>query len=251
MLKTILIDDEIAALESLEIDLKKHCSQDVMVVEKCQSPLLGLKAIKKHNPDLVFLDVMMPEMNGFELLEILGEISFNVVFVSAFDQYALQAFEKSAIHYLLKPVDKSSLLEAINRVKNLRPKVTSEQIQVLIDNMNQSSNNQKIAIQTKDGYRFIPIEKIMYCVADGGYTDLFLSENNNKIFSSKSLKTIQGNLPKEKFFRIHNSHTVNRDYIDKFLSGEPSAVIMQDGKSLNIARSKKQPFLKWMGLKDS
>lgn len=251
MLRTILIDDELAALDSLKKDLEKYCQDSVNVIQTCNSPIEGLKAIRKHQPDLVFLDVEMPEMTGFELLEIFDKINFYVVFVSAFDQYALRAFEKSAIHYLLKPIDKNKLIESIERVKNLQQQVSTEQLEVLIQNLNPQKSFHKIAIQTRNGYVFISVNNIKYCNADNGGTDFYLSEKMmgmDKISSSKKMMDIQELLPKDTFFRVHHSYIVNRESILRYNSTEPSSVIIEGQKTISVARTKKREFSRWLGL---
>lgn len=251
MLKTILIDDERASLECLKRDLEKHCMDSVNIIQTCNSPIEGIKAIRKYQPDLVFLDVMMPGMTGFELLEVLDEINFYVIFVSAFDKYALQAFEKSAIHYLLKPIDINNLIESVERVKTLQQKVSNEQLEVLIQNLNPQKSSHKIAIQTKHGFIFIALNNIKYCNADGGGTDLYLSEKMlgaEKISTSKKLMEIEEMLPKDIFFRVHHSYIVNREFILKYNSSEPSSVIVEGRETINVARAKKQEFSRWLGL---
>lgn len=251
MLKTILIDDELAALNSLKKDLEKYCQDSVNVIQTCNSPIEGLKAIRKYQPDLVFLDVMMPEMTGFELLEVLNEIDFYVVFVSAFDKYALQAFEKSAIHYLLKPIDDRKLVESVERVKNLQQKVSNEQLEVLIQNLNPQKSSYKIAIQTKNGFMFISLQNIKYCKADNGGVDFYLSEKmmgSEKISSTKKVMEIEEVLPKDLFFRIHQSYIINREFILKYNSVEPSSVVIEGGEIINVARSRKKEFSRWLGL---
>ena len=148
MIKAILIDDEQAALLALENDLQKHCAGEVNILGKYQSPIEGMKAIRKMNPDLIFLDIQMPEMTGFEMLEILGDIDTHIVFVSGFDQYAVKAFEISAIDYILKPVNKDRLKTALHKVKEASEKISTTQLQVLIDNMNPKQEDKKLAIPT-------------------------------------------------------------------------------------------------------
>ena len=251
MLKTILIDDETAALDSLKKELKKYCHDSVDVVQTCDSPLEGLKAIKKYQPDLVFLDVKMRGMTGFELLDFLNEINFCVVFVSAFDEYALQAFKASAIHFLLKPIDKNELIESVGRVKSMQQKVSNEQLEVLIQNLNPQRTLHKIAIQTNNGFVFISSQNIKYCNADNGGTDIYLSEKvlgKEKISSSKKMMDIQELLPKDTFFRVHHSHIVNREFVLKYNLGESNSVIVEGGEIINVARSKKKEFSRWLGL---
>lgn len=255
MLRAILIDDEQAALNALEIDLNKHCASEVTVLEKCASPIDGMKAIRKHKPDLVFLDIEMPEMTGFEMLDILGKIDCQVVFVSGFNQYAVKAFEISAIDYLLKPVDKDRLLKAVKKVKQATEKISTEQLQVLINNINPKETNKKIAIPSLkssiNGYDFIPVNSIMYCIAEGNFTYLHLNNSTKSILASRPLKRIQEWLPKDTFFRAHTSHLINRNFIQSYVRGDGGYVIMEDKNNLNVARSKKQELLNWLGLKDS
>ena len=254
MIKAILIDDEQAALNALENDLKKHCAGEVNILGKYQSPIEGMKAIRKMNPDLIFLDIQMPEMTGFEMLEILGDINTHIVFISGFDQYAVKAFEISAIDYILKPVNKDRLKSAILKVKEATEKISTTQLQVLIDNMNPKQEEKKLAIPTQkaalSGYDFIPVNTIMYCIADGNFTNLHLSDQEKTIFASRALKKIEEWVSPETFFRPHASHIINRKFIRTYVRGDGGYVIMEDGHHLNVARTKKVEFLKWLGLTD-
>lgn len=247
MLKTILIDDERSALETLESDLTNHCSLEVEVIKKCQTPAEGLQAIKQLNPDLVFLDVQMPEMNGFELLKLLDEIDFHVVFVTVFDKYARQAFEISAVHYLVKPVVPSMLIDAVSRVQKLKKKDSTKHLQILIENLQSQQKIHKVAIKTSDGYIFVPMQDIMYCRTDMGYTEFYFS-SSNRLVSPIPLKDVQKILSPELFFRIHNSNIINRNFINKLQKGETYIVQMQDGEEFSVARSKRKEFLRWLGM---
>ena len=250
MLKAILIDDEPAATKALEHDLIHYCSKDVKVIQICNNPLEGLKAINKLNPDLVFLDIMMPGMSGFELLEVLGEVNFEVIFVTAHNEYAIDAFNISAIHYLEKPVDKDQLQEAIYRVKEKhQSSFPNENLLQLLDNLKSEDPDQKIGLPTKEGFDFVPIKDIMYCVAEGNYTFIHLKDER-PILVTRSLKLLQQALPDKQFFRIHASHTINRSFLQKYIRGDGGYVLMDDGKSLSVARSKKVQFLSWVGLVD-
>lgn len=248
MLKAIIIDDEPAASRALANDLEQYCATDIEVIQVCNSPLEGLKAINKYQPDLVFLDIMMPGMSGFELLEVLGEIKFDVIFVTAHNEYAIDAFNISAIHYLEKPVDKNKLIEAIQRVKNKHSKnLSNENLMNLLDNLKQEDPEQKIGLPTKEGFDFIPIKDIMYCVAEGNYT--FIHRKDQKpILVTRSLKSLQQALPDKLFFRIHASHIINRTFLDKYIRGDGGYVLMEDKKDLSVSRSKKVQFLNWVGL---
>lgn len=250
MLRAIIIDDEPAASKALAIDLAQFCAGDVEIQQICHSPLEGLKAINKFQPDLVFLDIMMPGMSGFELLEVLGQITFEVIFITAHNEYAIDAFNISAIHYIEKPVDKDKLKEAIQRVKDKRKNAFSnENLQHLLANLKQEDPEQKIGLPTKDGFDFIPVKEITYCLAEGNYT--FIHRQNQKpILVTRSLKSLQQALPNRLFFRIHASHMINRSYLDKYIRGDGGYVLMEDGKNLSVSRSKKVQFLQWVGLSE-
>jgi len=251
MIKTILIDDELSALKALENDLQHYCAADIEIVAKCQGSIEGMKAIKKWNPQLVFLDIAMPQINGFEMLDILGNIDFDLIFVTAHDEYAIDAFNISAVHYLLKPVNPEKLKLAINKVKEkLTNPFSKDQLATLIGNLQPTSTNKKIGLPTMEGYNFIPIDEVVYCQADGNYTTLYRLHKKPLVIS-RSLKDIQGMLPSEYFFRIHISHLINKNHLEKYVRSDGGYVVMLDGKSLSVARSKKETFLNWLGLRDS
>jgi len=249
MIKTILIDDERSALQALTNDLQTHCSADIEIIATCQGPVEGMKAIKKCNPDLVFLDVAMPQLNGFEMLDILGQFDFDLIFVTAHDQYAIDAFNISAVHYLLKPVDPEKLKVAVEKVKQKQMESFSEsRLQALIENLEPTNGNKKIGLPTMEGYHFIPISDILYCKADGNYTHLFIE--GKPLIVSRPLKDIQRQLPESTFFRIHVSHLINRNHLEKYVRSEGGYVVMADGAELSVARSKKEVFLHWLGLRE-
>lgn len=250
MLKAILIDDEPAATKALMNDLEQYARQDIEVIQVCHSPLEGLKAINKYQPDLVFLDIMMPGMSGFELLEVLGDIKFEVIFITAHNEYAVDAFNISAIHYLQKPVDKNKLKEAIERVKEKHQQsISNENLLQLLGNLKSDDPEQKIGLPTKEGFDFVPIKDIMYCVAEGNYTYIYMDQRKPALVT-RSLKMLHQALPDKLFFRIHASHIINRTYLEKYIRGDGGYVLMEDQKSLSVARSKKVKFLNWVGLSD-
>lgn len=248
MLRAIIIDDEPAATKALANDLDQYCAGDIEIVQICHSPLEGLKAINKYTPDLLFLDIMMPGMSGFELLEVLGDIKFDVIFITAHNEYAIDAFNISAIHYIEKPVDKNKLLEAVQRVKNKHNNsLTNENLKHLLNNLKQDDPEQKIGLSTKEGFDFVPIKEIMYCIAEGNYT--FIHRKDQKtILVTRSLKSLHQALPDKLFFRIHASHIINRTYLEKYIRGDGGYVLMEDKNSLSVSRSKKVQFLNWVGL---
>ncbi|MEM7105487.1 MAG: LytTR family DNA-binding domain-containing protein [Bacteroidota bacterium] len=242
MLKSILIDDEPKCLDSLRLDLQDHCPQ-VIIVAKCQSGKEGLKAIKKYKPDLVFLDIEMPWMNGFEMLELVDNIEFDVVFTTAYDQFAVKAFRMSAVDYLLKPIDAEDLQNAVQKVveKN-HPAFSKQQLEVLVNNMSSQTPSQRVALPVKEGFDFILVKDILYCEADGSYTKVFLS-NKKSMYIVRSLKEMEALVIDHPFCRIHHSYLINLNHTVKYIRGDGGYVIMVDGANLNVSRNRKEALM--------
>ena len=217
MIRSIIIDDEQHCVRALLNDLQKNCPS-TEVVDTCSSAKEGILSIKKNNPDLIFLDVEMPWMNGFEMLEVIGDVNFSIIFTTAHDQFAAKAFRISAVDYLLKPIDANDLKEAVRKAQQ-----RSEQrqgnlhIENLLRNIKQPSAQQKIALPYKDGYEFVEVSHIIYCQAEGAYTKVFL-DNKKYILVSKTLGDIEELLPGDVFQRIHHSTVVNINYVTHFCS---------------------------------
>lgn len=247
MLKAILIDDEQDALDALEIDLRKYCSDSVQVIKKCQSPMDGLIAIRRLKPNLVFLDIQMPQASGFEMLEILGDIDFNLVFTTAHDDYAIKAFKVSAVDYLLKPVDKNELIAAIENTKNREQQGKHKEFEVLLENVDQIRT---IAVKSNKEYRFLEVDHIMYCKADGNFSYLFLEGENKKEHTSYPLGKMEELLPAQQFFRIHASYIINRNHLKKYTTRDGGYLVMKDGTKLSVAKSRKSEFDNWLGFHD-
>lgn len=183
MIKAILIDDEMHCLKSMALLLKEYCP-DVQVMEQCNDGMAGLDAIDKLKPDLVFLDIEMPHMNGFEMLEQLAEIPFAIIFTTGYDQYAIKAFRFSALDYLLKPIEHKELITAIEKVREQRHLPMAEQFQMLLRKINEKEYQfHKIAIPTIDGFELIPAEQVVRCEAADNYTYLY-TKNKNKIVAA-------------------------------------------------------------------
>src|ERR1017187_8510156 len=187
MIKAIIIDDEVHCIDTLSILLADYCPE-VEVMDKCMSAKKGLEAIEKLNPDLVFLDIEMPIMNGFELLEQFKQIPFSVIFTTSYDQYAIKAIRFSALDYLLKPIDPKELVAAVHKVEIQRTPPSSEQFQMLMDHVyHRNSGFTKIAVPTAEGFELIPADEIIRCEANDNYTFLFL-KNKKKIIACRTLK---------------------------------------------------------------
>ncbi|MEM7660092.1 MAG: LytTR family DNA-binding domain-containing protein [Bacteroidota bacterium] len=251
MLRAILVDDEVLALQSLEKDLQTYCAQTVEVVASCESPLSALQAIRRHQPDVVFLDISLEgfETDGFGLLEILGEVQFSLVFVTAHPNYALQAFKVSAVDYLVKPFSPQELQRAVEKVYQQRRLPNAQELRELIEALKEpgACREPQLRFPMTNGSHFVEERDIMYCRAEGAYTRLFLA-GGQSLLVSKGLKSVQKPLSEEWFFRVHYSHLINRRYLQQLLSnGKAEAkVLMKDGEKLVVSRSKKQGFLQWM-----
>jgi two-component system LytT family response regulator len=243
MIRCVLIDDESNSLEMMEWLLKTYCPQ-VRIVEMCNSAAAGIAAIRTHMPDVVFLDIEMPKMNGFDMLEQFDKLSFDVVFCTAYDQFAIKAFRYSALNYLLKPIDPDDLKATIVRIEEKRNAPSKEQIELLLQSMHQPARPtiQRIALTTGDGMIFVPTTDILYCQAESNYTNVVLS-GNKKILVSKVLKEIDEALSGSDFFRIHNSFLVNLNHISRYVRGDGGYVVMADGATVGISRSRRQEFM--------
>ena len=249
MIKAIIIDDEQHCISALQHDLAMFCP-NVTVVATCNSGKNGILAINMHKPDLVFLDIEMPLMDGFEMLaQLEGMRSFELIFTTAYNQFVMRALRLSAVDYLLKPIDNTELSLAIGRVeKQLRKNEnTGQRIDNLVLNNSLDAEKQKIALPQRDGYEFISPSEILYCKAEGGYTEIVLA--TRKLLISKPLGEIEAALPKSIFIRIHYSAAVNISYIAQLKKNNGHSVIMFNGEILNVARSKKDELLLKLGLK--
>ena len=248
MLRSIIIDDEPQNASMLRNDIMANCPS-VEVVAVCHSAKEGIMAIKKEKPDLVFLDIEMPWMNGFEMLEMLDDINFGIIFTTAHDQFAAKAFRISAVDYLLKPIDANDLKVAIKKAQQRSEQQQGKvHIENLLRNIKQPSAQQKIALPYKDGYEFVEVSHIIYCQAEGAYTKVFL-DNKKYILVSKSLGDIEELLPPDIFQRIHHSTVVNLHYITHFVRSDGGYVKLQTGEQLTVSKSKKEAVMERLGLR--
>jgi two-component system LytT family response regulator len=208
----------------------------------------GKELIQQTKPELVFLDIEMPYGNGFDLLNKLMPVDFEVIFVTAFDKYMLQALKYSALDFLLKPVNIEELKNAVKNAEiRIRKNSVNQQLSILLDNFKkQESGLKKIAIPTADGFDFILIEDIIRCEAQGAYTKIHIT-NSKKILVSRPLKDYENLLPEDIFFRIHNSHLINLNFIKKYNRGRGGMVELDDGSVLEVASRRKDEFLKRFG----
>lgn len=243
MIKAVLVDDEKNALEMMEWLLKTYCPQ-VKIQAMCSSAEAGIAAIHEHTPDVVFLDIEMPKMNGFDMLEQFENLFFDVVFCTAYDQFAIKAFRYSALNYLLKPVDPEDLKQTVQRIEQKKNPPVKEQFELLLQQMKMQSKStpQRIALTTGDGLIFVPTADIIYCEAESNYTNVALIDGK-KILVSKVLKDIDEALSGDDFYRVHSSYLININRIKKFVRGDGGYLIMDNDATVNISRSRKQEFM--------
>ncbi len=239
-MKAIIIDDEERARTALSSLLFEYC-KNVEVIDTCSNVPDGVLAINKLRPDLVFLDIEMPEYNGFELLSFFREVDFEIIFVTAYNDYALKAFEVSAVDYVLKPVDIDKLKNAVEKAEK---KLNGFDMQVRLDVLKESFKTEqfnKIALPVSDGLLFVDTSEIVYLEADGAYTEVWLN-NGSKIVVSKKIKFFEDVLDKRpNFFRSHRSYIVNINFIKKYNRSD-NALTLDNSKTIIISRDRKAEF---------
>ena len=242
-LKAILVDDELSSLQNLKHKLEEFCP-DIKIAAEAQQPEEAILLIRHHKPDVIFLDIEMPRMNGFRMLDELGEYDFDIIFTTAYNHYAVDAIRISAFDYLTKPIAIKDLQNAVERLVKQRHQATREKLDVLRQSLSDHKTQEdKIAIPTNDGMEFLPIKNIVHIESSTNYSKVFLKEGK-PILVTRLLKDFEDMLLPYRFFRIHNSHLINLNYIQKYVRGEGGQVIMQNGDAIDVARRKKEEFLK-------
>lgn len=245
MLQTILVDDDESNLSSLSEKLNKHCPQ-IKIVALCNNAQEGITKIEALGPDVVFLDIEMPVMNGFVMLQQLVNKNFELIFVTAYDHYAIKAIKYSALDYLVKPVDIEELKLAVLKAAANRQKISPDsQVDLLLEYL-QKKEPQRISIPTAEGLQFVNLTDIIYLEASNNYTFIFLS-SSQKFLVSRTLKDFEDLLPADKFLRIHHSHIINKTFVDRYIRGEGGQVVMQNGTVLDVSKRKKTDFLLAIG----
>lgn len=243
-MKALIIDDEQNSAEALE-EMLRLVAPDLTVVGKAFSAQEGIEKINAHAPELVFLDIHMPHMTGFEMLEQLGKISFEVVFTTAYDQYALRAFKVAAADYLLKPIDMDELEAAVEKVRQ-RQRGQSDfgSLEQLFRQMqSQQAEPKRLVLPTSEGLIFLPFEEIVYLQSDSNYT-IFYTTHREKIIVSRTLKEFEGVLERHHFFRVHNSFIVNLLQIKRYVRGEGGTVVMRNEAEIEVSRRRKEDFIR-------
>jgi two-component system LytT family response regulator len=242
MLKAIIVDDELKSRESLKILLEEYC-ENVRVVALCPNVREAVEAIREHGPHVVFLDIQLQRETGFDLLTQISHIDFEIIFTTAYSEYAIQAFKFSAIDYLLKPIDTEELKRAIGKVEKKIPTNMPERLEKMLRGFfNDLSDSYKLALPTLDGLVFVNIKDVTYCEAMSNYT-VFHSNDGKKYIVARSLKEYESLLAEHNFFRIHNSYLINLREVKKYVRGEGGYVIMNNDVSLNVSKRRKEAFL--------
>lgn len=241
-IRSVIIDDEPGNIVTLEEMLKAYCP-GVKVEGTALNPLIGADLIRDIQPDLVFLDIEMPYGNAFDLLDKLAPVTFEVIFVTAFNDYAIKAFKYAALDYVLKPVNISDLRLAVNKaIKRLEEKKVNTRVTSLLNNLKTDNQQmQKIGLSTSDGYRFENISNIMYLEADGSYTNVFIKGDKKEVVS-KNLKEFEDILPVADFCRVHHSFLINMNSVKKYYKGRGGYVEMENGATIEISVRKKDEF---------
>ncbi|GLU54406.1 LytR/AlgR family response regulator transcription factor [Dyadobacter frigoris] len=246
MLKAVIIDDEPDCVKLLALQLKMYCPQ-VQVVAECTESHEGLGKITELHPDIVFLDIEMPQMNGFQLLEKIGHINFSLVFVTAYDQFAVKAFRFSALDYLLKPIDGKDLKVAVEKAEN-RKWPDKQQLNLLKHQLHGSEKSlpEKIALPFQNGVTFVEIKNVIYCESDNNYTRFNMLDGHQHTVA-KTLGDIQEVLEERNFLRVHRQYLVNLDHIKKYVRGDGNYLILSTNKNIPVARNQKDRLIEKFG----
>ncbi|GAB2559646.1 LytR/AlgR family response regulator transcription factor [Spirosoma areae] len=237
----ILVDDEKHCRDVLALLLAKYCPQ-ITLMASCADGAEGVEAIDRHHPDLVFLDIEMPGMSGFDLLKACRFTGFRVIFTTAYNEYAIQAIRHNALDYILKPIDKDELRQAVAKAEEAISVRPSSQVDEFVAYLNRQKTGDRIALPTMEGLQILQSEEIYYCESDGGYTHFFLT-NGKAVLISKTLKEVEDVLESKGFCRVHHGYLINVRYVQKYIRGDGGEVIMANNKNIPVSRNKKQEFL--------
>jgi two-component system, LytTR family, response regulator len=247
MLTAIIIDDETSSRNSLRQKLANHCP-GINIIGEGENGEDGIRILEDKKPDIIFLDVEMPRMNGFTMLQHVANKNFEVIFITAYNHYAIQAIKFSALDYLVKPVAIEDLKLAVEKaVQKRKISAGNERLEMLLQNLVQERKElQRIAVPSMEGLLFIETGNIIYLEANSNYTCFYLV-NNQKITVTKTLKDFEDLLPASVFIRIHHSYIINKHLVERYIKGEGGQVVMKNGILLDVARRKKDEFMKAIG----
>lgn len=249
MINCVIIDDEGQNIKLLQNMLQMHCPA-VNVLATDTEAKNGLLLIEELQPQLVFLDVEMPHLNGFDLLKKLEPVNFETIFVTAYSHYAVEAFEHHATGYITKPINTEKLIAAVNTaIKRIEEKNINKNLFSLLEKNTQAAAPDKIPLSTSNGLVFVKLAEILYCESSGNYTSFYLC-NDKKVMVSRQLGEYEKLLPEANFTRIHDKYIINLSFIKEYIKGSGGDVVLENGKELPVASRRKEEFLarfeKWI-----
>lgn len=246
MLSAFIVDDKPANIQTLQQLLAGYCAR-VQVSGHARNIEDAYRDICTLRPDIVFLDIEMPDGNGFELLKKFSQVTFETIFVTAYDHYAVDAFRQHALDYLLKPIDIEALQQAVAKAgKQIELKQTNERLaKFLLRTQVMAGIDTKVSLPVQDGYMFIDTKDITRCEASGSYSWFYMT-GGKKLMVSMRLKECELLLPEDRFYRVHNSHIVHIKYVSRYVRGRGGYILMQDDSTVEVAASRKEAFLDLM-----
>jgi len=241
--QAVIVDDEENSLEALSILIQKYCP-DIQIVGSAQTVESAIELINSVKPELLFLDIALPDGQGFEILDEVVSNDFEVIFTTAYDQYALKAFEFSALDYLLKPISAEKLQQAVERYLKIR-KDTKISTRVSVFKESMDNRNERIILSSMDGFEIYKISDIIRCEANGSYT-VFYIKTGQRIVTSKTLNNFEKLLSDLSFVRVHSKHLVNLNFVKKYISGRGGYIVFDDGSQVDVSERKKKEFIQKM-----
>ena len=246
VLKAILVDDELSSLQNLQYKLLEYCPT-IKVVAQTQNPEEAIQLIHQYKPDVIFLDIEMPRMSGFKMLEQVPEIDFEIIFITAYNHYAINAIRISAFDYLVKPVSIEDLQQTTERLSLSNIKKTRERTDLLKKNLaNPKSQEDHIALPANDGLEFIQVKQIIRIESSSNYSRVIM-QDGHQLLVTRQLKDFEELLQDYRFYRVHHSHLINLNYIAKYIRGDGGQITMRNGDVIDVSRRKKEVFLKLIG----
>lgn len=246
MIRAVIVDDEVSAVKSLQWEINAFCPW-IEVCDTYLTPLDAIKGIDNIKPDCVFLDIEMPQMDGFQLLHNLNFRNFELIFTTAYDNYALQAFRENAVDYLLKPIDSDDLQIAAERVLDRkRNNRLGEQLRNIMQDIQRQQTFKKIPFSFIDKTIYVSSKDIIYCKSDGNYTEIFMIDGKKEVLSKK-VKEVEALINDPSFYRVHHSYLINLDWVKEFVKSDGQYLILNDGSNIPVSRSKKAHLLKLLG----
>ena len=247
MIKAVIVDDELSSIKSLQWEIENFC-ENIEICDSFTNPIEAISAINYLKPDCVFLDIEMPEMDGFQLLSKLQFRGFDLIITTAYDNYAIRAFKESAIDYLLKPIDTDDLLKSVSKIqKNKENSNLGKELKKVLDSLSIKNVVSKVALPLAGKIVYVEIDDILYCKADGNYTEIYI-KNQKKEMLSKKIKHIENIINSTNFFRVHNSYLVNLQYVKEFVKGDGQYLVLENKIKVPVSRSKKEELLQLLSI---